>query len=589
MFKRNRVRRPSGPKCRSSLPALLFAASWLSLSSAGIPTSASQDTLSRSGLEDPQFNATLADMESRLREGNRQAGIPGMSAALVDGDGVLWTCAIGVTDSTTLREVTHSTMFSLQSISKLVTATAIMIAVQDGLLDLDTPITAYLPQFTVNSRYEEHPAEKMTLRLLLSHRAGFTHEAPYGNNFELGETSFERHIESISQTWLRYPVGERYAYSNLGVDLAGYILQVVSGKPFARFVEERLLDPLGMSDTTYDWDVIQGSENRASGYDKNNPNVPLRHALIPCGGCFSSAEDMATFIRFHLNGGVANGRRILATELLDEMYEMQGPFDDQVFGYGLGIVKGWLWGDTVYSYYYLTHNGSGFGFNASVQWFPEFELGAAVLVSGGSSYFASEMANNLLKFAISQVGELNTRGIFAGVDSLEFNGRWLDDWLGTYIRPSKLLISKDAGGYSISTGGDNGRPLTPISADDAYYKSDSGFVTLLHFLQGTSGQPKYIAKVHRGETYDYNDGPTDRPGPNKPEWSAYTGQYELIRRGQVADTANVTVQNGYLYIDSWKLKEHLPGLFFTAHGEALDLRGDDATYRNTPLRKVAAD
>jgi len=571
------------------MPAMLFIAFWLALCSATLCAAATQDEPSRLEFETPQFKATHADMESRLREGNRQAGIPGMSAALVDRDGVFWTCAIGVTDSTSLREVTPSTMFSLQSISKLVTATAIMIAVQDGLLDLDTPITTYLPGFTVNSRYEEDPAGKMTLRLLLSHRAGFTHEAPYGNNFEFGETSFERHIESISQTWLRYPVGERYAYSNLGIDLAGHILQVVSGRPFAQVVEETLLDPLGMNNTTYDWDVIQESENRASGYDKKNSDVPLRHALIPCGGCFSSAGDMAIFIRFHLNGGIANGRRILATELLEEMYEMQEPFEGQVFGYGLGTVKGWLWGDAVYDDYYLTHNGSGFGFNASVQWFPAFELGAVVMASGGSSYFASEMANNLLTFAISQVGELKTRRIFAGVDSLQFNGRWLDDWLGTYIRPSKLLISKDAGGYTISVEGDKGRPLTPISAGEAYYKTDSGFVTLLYFLRGTSGQSKYIAKVHRGETYDYNDGPADHPGPNKPEWSVYTGQYELIKYGQAADTAKVTVQNGYLYIDSWRLKEHEPGLFFTAHGEALDFRGDDVTYRNFLLTKVSAD
>jgi hypothetical protein len=298
---------------------------------------------------------------------------------------------------------------------------------------------------------------------------------------------------------------------------------------------------------------------------------------------------MATFVRFHLNGGIANGRRILATELLEEMYEMQEPLEGQVFGYGLGTVKGWLWGDAVYDDYYLTHNGSGFGFKASVQWFPAFELGAVVLVSGGSSYFASEMANNLLKFAISQVGELKTRRIFAGVDSVKFSGRWLDDWLGTYIRPSKLLISKDTDGYTISMGEERSWPLMPISAGEAYYKSDSGFVTLLHFIKGTSGQSKYIAKVHRGETYDYNDGPADQPGPNRPDWSAYTGQYELIKYGRAADTANVTMQNGYLYIDSWRLKEHEPGLFFTAHGEALDLRGDEMTYRNTPFIKVSGN
>ncbi len=105
------------------------------------------------------------------------------------------------------------------------TAAAIMLAVQRGLLDLDKPIAAYLPDFTVNSRFEAKPQAKMTLRHLLSHRAGFTHEAPIGNNDDLSFPSFEAHVRSISDTWLRFPVGDRFRYSNLGVDLAGFILQ----------------------------------------------------------------------------------------------------------------------------------------------------------------------------------------------------------------------------------------------------------------------------------------------------------------------------------------------------------------------------
>ena len=105
----------------------------------------------------------------------------------------------------------------------------------------------------------------------------------------------------------------------------------------------------------------------------------------------------------------------------------------------------------------------------------------------------------------------------------------------------------------------------------------------MRFIPGASGEPKYIVKVHRGETFDYNDGPEDTTGPNRPEWARYIGQYELLKYGRMVDTARVGLRNGYLYLDSWKLKEHLPGLFFTAHGEAFDLRGHQVTYRNTPM------
>ena len=151
----------------------------------------------------------------------------------------------GYTDLDQQTAVTPDTMFSIQSTSKTLTATAILLAVQKGLLNLDVPICTYFPKFTVHSRFEEHPEHLITLRHLLSHTSGFTHEAPVGNNFA-DAPSFEVHIASISDTWLRYPVGQRYSYSNLGIDLAAYILQIVSRKSFSQVMKETLFDPLGM-------------------------------------------------------------------------------------------------------------------------------------------------------------------------------------------------------------------------------------------------------------------------------------------------------------------------------------------------------
>ncbi|MDT7818039.1 MAG: hypothetical protein QOJ42_7955, partial [Acidobacteriaceae bacterium] len=108
----------------------------------------------------------------------------------------------------------------------------------------------------------------MTLRHLLSHRAGFTHEAPVGNNYEPAFPDFEAHVRSISQTWLRYPVGERYRYSNLGFDLAGYILQVRTGMPFAECLRTLLFEPLGMNDSTAATDTYVQHHDRAVGHEK---------------------------------------------------------------------------------------------------------------------------------------------------------------------------------------------------------------------------------------------------------------------------------------------------------------------------------
>ncbi len=204
--------------------------------------------------------------------------IPGLAVAVVDDNGILWAEGFGFTDDDHKTAITSDTIFSVQSTSKVFTATAVMLAVQDGLLDLDVPITTYLPDFTVHSIFEEHPERKITLRMLLSHTAGFTHEAPRGNNFDLGPVSFEDHVKTISDTWLRFPVGTGYAYSNLGISLAGYILQQVSGQPFAGYVEAKLLHPLGMTNSSFDMAQIRANPDRAIGHARPLPQVPLENS-----------------------------------------------------------------------------------------------------------------------------------------------------------------------------------------------------------------------------------------------------------------------------------------------------------------------
>ena len=86
-----------------------------------------------------------------------------------------------------------------------------------------------------------------------------------GNNWDGDAESFDAHIASISDTWLRFPVGSGYAYSNLGIDLAGDILQTVTGQAFADYVRDRLLEPLGMLDTSFDAEVIAAADDLAVG------------------------------------------------------------------------------------------------------------------------------------------------------------------------------------------------------------------------------------------------------------------------------------------------------------------------------------
>ncbi|MCX6572237.1 MAG: serine hydrolase [Candidatus Aminicenantes bacterium] len=144
-------------------------------------------------------------------------------------------------------------------------------------------------------------------RHLLAHRAGFTHEAPVGGNFDSRPHTFAEHILSISDTWLRYPVGYRYSYSNLGIDLAGWILEKKSGGPFAKYVRDKLLAPLGINDSTLDIEAILKAEDRAVGH--------VAPSLKVAGGIYTNIADMARYLMFHINKGRSGEAQLLKRTL----------------------------------------------------------------------------------------------------------------------------------------------------------------------------------------------------------------------------------------------------------------------------------
>ncbi len=318
------------------------------------------------------FAATIARYRQAIPEQMQKDNIPGLSIAVVDDQGILWEEGFGYTDWDRQTPVTPSTLFSIQSMSKSFTATAAMFAAQDGMVDLDAPITTYLPNFHVNSIFEEHPEQKMTLRILLSHTAGFAHEAPYGSNYDHPAVySFENHIASISDTWLKFPVGTRYSYSNLGIDLAGYILQVRSGKPFIQYLQGKVLDPLGMKDTTLDVNRVRANPTRAIGHTGAPLRPPVDFLLIPSGGVWTTAADMTRYLQFHINKGAMDGTRLLREDLAETMYT---PPNVPANLYAQGVIV-----TTRHGARHIEHGGGGFGFNSDMIWYPELKLGVVVL------------------------------------------------------------------------------------------------------------------------------------------------------------------------------------------------------------------
>ena len=343
----------------------------LSLVGCTLPSSIVKNGDLRASGRDPRYGALIDQAERITRDTMSRERIPGLSIVLADSRGIIWEAGFGLGDDARKNPVDPHTMFSIQSMSKTFTAVGVLTAVRDKKLDLDAPISKYLPDFRVQSIFEDHPENLITLRHLLTHTAGFTHEAPRGNNFSPDEPPFDEHAASIADTWLMFRVGERCSYSNLGIDLAGYVLQKVTGRPFVDYMREEVFQPLALSRTTMDRARIVSETNRATGHTRGLRGLPVYVPMVGAGGVYSTAHDLGTFLGFMLREGKSTTASILPGWAFTEMETTPNRG-----GCGLGVGIGRREGDL-----YFTHGGGGYGFLSCMSWYPTLDIGIAVLTS----------------------------------------------------------------------------------------------------------------------------------------------------------------------------------------------------------------
>ena len=525
----------------------------------------------------------LVESERRsVLEAMAQEDIPGVAVCLIRDGRPAWVEGLGVTDRKSKRPVSVDTIFSIQSTSKNITAVGTLMAVQHGLLDLDAPIGEYVPEFTVHSRFEAAPQAKITLRLLLSHHAGFTHEAPVGNNYAPESPDFEAHVRSISSTWLRFPVGERYRYSNLGADLAGYIVQVRAGMPFAEWVRSVLFEPLGMADSTVATNVYVRRKNRAVGHHKGYLSVPLKTPLIASGGVYTSARDMAAYTLFHLHRGKAGGKVILREDLWSEMHGFPLGGD-----YSLGVIREELrYGETQVRLF--SHQGGGFGFGCVFEYCPEAGLAWAALFNRPADA-AYRFGRGLVYGVLTQrFGAQKPRLPVQDLAPIELRPERLESFVGNWVGRAFMREMKIDNGTLGMEIGSSLTPLQFLSPTVAFTAAPDGSAVVYDYHAARPNEPAHLECFVGEISLDYNDGPRDAAGPDKPSWAPFQGEYHIDQWGKPAEQVTVHRRNGWLYLNQIRLIVELePGLFFTSDGEVVDFRPAVPTWRNLRLQRTA--
>jgi CubicO group peptidase (beta-lactamase class C family) len=264
----------------------------------------------------------LAAIRGQVEAGVAQGRYSGAVFAIARPDRILDLEAVGVADVDTGAPMRPDSIFRLMSMTKPVTAAAVMILVDEGKLKLDDPVSRLLPEF---GGFGVPGAPALTLRHLLTHSSGIG----FGTIPKQPSSLEQRAREAATHKW-PVPAGKQWAYSGIeGPDIIARAVEVAAGEPFEQFVKRRIFDPLGMKDTT--WYLSPEQQKRLVGlYGSVNGKVvkmppPLPLPDQPAGGygLYSTAPDFLHFVQMLAGNGKFHGKRILSATAVAQLHAVQ--------------------------------------------------------------------------------------------------------------------------------------------------------------------------------------------------------------------------------------------------------------------------
>jgi CubicO group peptidase (beta-lactamase class C family) len=318
-------------------------------------------------------STTVAPLDAWLDQATGADGYLGAVAVVADRDAVVYQRASGHADLQGREPLREDAIFRIYSMTKPITSVAALMLVEEGRLRLDDPVADYLPAFAslqrVNGGDTDAPqlvpvTRTLTIRHLLTHTAGF---ATGGDDIRVATALLQRqapeeasdlagYAERVARAPLANEPGTRFRYDGANTEVLARVIEVASGQPFDRFLQTRILSPLGMRDTGFEVPPAQRgrvmalTSRDAAGHriladtpSARTPGVPLRAYTSGAGGLYSTAADYLRFARMLADGGALDGTRLLKQDTVAMMMSDQlAAFDPAVpapepgEGFGLG-------------------------------------------------------------------------------------------------------------------------------------------------------------------------------------------------------------------------------------------------------------
>ncbi len=519
----------------------------------------------------PSMDDALRQIETYATQALQEQGAPGMSVAITDRTHTLRILTLGYANLEAKVPVTASTRFPIGSITKGMTALALMELHDAGRFDPSRPVRAYLPWFSIGSS-----GKTIFAHQLLSHTAGIPDDYSLSPGYMYS-------VAALRGAHTIFAPGTSWSYSNDGLATAGAILSTLDAKPWAQSLQMRVFDALGMSRSSPIF-TPETLADAADGYVFEDSNVltPPSPRLIasmpgdfvdPAGSVISTPEDMAKYMRVILNGGVNDaGTRILspasyalwttadstngklAGQVEPELAEAPHLYEHYAFGLAVhtengDAMVGHTGGIAGYSACMESDVTRGFGVIAMSN-LVEAPLHPCAIVLYAIAVLQAQSASQPLPAIPAPLGNYLQRTTV--IDAA--------DYAGTYTAPDGTALTVAANGSTIALkSAAVSRPLYPRGGD-TFYVDDPRFAAFgLSFLRNKAGKIDRVVSGGQWFAGVAYTGPRTFSYPRS--WDLLTGRYESLGVWGVAAASRVFVLNGRLLVDGAPLTPQSDGTF----------------------------
>lgn len=464
-----------------------------SIAASGIALAKGGPALAQTAAATPAADP-LAAATAVLEEQMELLKIPGVALGILK-DGEVTYRTFGVTSVENPLPIDENTIFNLASLSKTVTATAVMSLVEQGKLDLDSPVRTWLPEWTVG---DEDSSREMLLRHLVTHSTGLNGSA---STQDLGVETLTRFAESMTGLARIAPPGAIWSYLNPGFALAGRLVEVAAETDIHRAFRQLVFDPLGLEGASTRLDEM-ATRRLAIGHepdDNGDPTVIRPFSMgssIPAGGVSMGIADLMRYAAFHLNEGDAGAVPILTPatrELMRTGQIVKAPTDDWMgIGWHLREVGGVLT---------AAHGGTaGAGHRLLLEVIPERRLAFAVLTNHTDGWRLNQKVEHAILAAYEGLALTPNQHIaYRGInEDFSLHATALDpqpdpaEYVGAYNRGPANPIAVTAEGGRVMIGSVT---LNFFGPDIAFSSRDG---TPTEFIRNEAGQVTWIRQNGQG-------------------------------------------------------------------------------------------